>query len=60
LAGKKAEGRQIILGVRKDGQMAVEVGHLAVAAFERQIVVQMRRTGREQGQLRLRHRMDLL
>jgi hypothetical protein len=30
LAGKEAKGRQIVLGVGKDGQMAVEVIHLAV------------------------------
>lgn len=49
LAGKEPEGRPIGLGVGEDGQMAVEVSHLAVVTLERQIVVQMRSTGWKQG-----------
>lgn len=59
LAGVQAKGRQIVLGVGKDGQMPIEVGHLPVVTLERQIIVQMRGPSREQGQLHLRHRMDL-
>ena len=48
LTGEEAEGGEVGLGVGEDGQVAVEVGDLAVAALEGQGVIQMRGAGREQ------------
>ena len=55
LAGEQPKTRQIVFGVGEDGQLPVEVGHLAVAAGEGELVVEPGATGWEQGQLRLRH-----
>jgi hypothetical protein len=56
LTGKEAEGPQIVLGVGKNGQMPIEVSHLAVVTLEGQIVIQMRGPRRKEGQLHLRHK----
>ena len=49
LAGPEPESRQSGLRTGKNGQMTVEVSHLALATLEHQMLVQVRRAGREQG-----------
>ena len=49
LAGGEPKSRQIGLRTGKNSQMAVEVSHLALVTLQRQMPVQMRRAGREQG-----------
>ena len=49
LAGGEPKSRQIGLRTGKNGQMTVEVSHLALATLERQMLVQVRRAGQEQG-----------
>jgi len=49
LAGPNPKSRQSGLRTGKNGQMAVEVSHLALATLERQMLVQVGRAAREQG-----------
>ena len=55
LAGEQPEAFQVVLGVGKDRQMAVEVDDLAVLALYGEVVGEGSQPGGEQGQLQLRH-----